>query len=646
MFDLFRSRAKTVRIFLGAILMLVAAAMVITLIPGFGGADFGANAQTLGEVAGEPITVMQLRDVVQQLARQGRVMSPSEMSSLYPVAFQNLVQERALLYEAKQLGFDVSDAELATMIRQMPTFSPGGQFIGVDQYRMLLEQNGTNPAQFEANVRKQIITNRLSAIVARSVVVSAEDVDKALRERNDTVSVEYAYLMPEDLLSQITPTEQQIKEFYSQVENKTRVPERRDIDVVRISLERAMEGFRISPDEIQAFYNANMDQWSVESQLELQHILFTTEGKSPEEKAASRKKADEVLAQLKAGADFAKLAAETSEDQSNKDKGGDLGIVTRGQTVPAFEAAAFALQPGQISDVVETEYGFHIIKSKARREARVKPLDEVREQIASGLAQQKASELVQTTADRVRAAAVANPNQLADIVAKEPLAQMATFQGIAPSMSAGNIAGNTPLMQEVNGAPEGQVTSVADVGAGALGFAVVRKLEPSREATFEEARGRIADALKNQMAGLQAERKLLEVKEAVDGGASLKAVARNAGLSYGETPPFTRISAAEGIGNAGEVYKAFDAKVGETLPPFRSANRMYLVRVASKTDANLAELAGEREELSTQLSAVKSQERVELYINGIRERLQKEGKIKIDTQKLAALMQGGNESGY
>ncbi len=646
MFDLFRSRAKAVRIFLGAILLLVAAAMVITLIPGFGGADFGANAQTLGEVAGEPITVSQIREAVQQLARQGRVMSPSEMSSLYPVAFQNLVQERALLYEAKKLGFDVSDQELALMIRQMPTFSQGGQFIGVDQYRMLLEQNGTNPAQFEANVRKQLITNRLSAIVARSVVVSPADIDAALHERNDKVALEYVYIEPEKLLSQVTPTEEQIKHFYSQVGNKTRVPERRDFEVVRVSLERAMEGFRVSPEEIQAFYNANMDQWNVESQLDLQHILFTTEGKSPAEKAAALKKADEVLAKLKSGGDFAKLAAQYSEDQSNKDKGGELGKVVRGQTVPAFEKAAFALQPGQISDVVETEYGYHIIKCKSRQEARVKPLAEVREQIASNLAQQKAAELVQSTAERLRAAVLANPSQVAEIVAKEPLAQISSFKDIAPNMSAGNIAGNTPLMQEVSSAPAGDVTNVADVGGGAMAFAVITKYEPSREATFEEARGRIVDALKNQMAGTLAERKLTEAKEAVDGGASMKTVAQHAGLTYGTAAPFTRIAAAEGIGNAGEVYKAFDIKVGETLPPFRSASRMYLVRVTSRTDANLAELAGEREEIRKQLSAVKSQERVELYINGIRDRLQKEGKIKIDTQRLTALMQAGNGGGF
>lgn len=645
MFDLFRSRAKVVRIFLGAILTLVAAAMVITLIPGFDGSGFGANAQTLGEVAGEPITVAQVREVVQQLAKQGRVMSPTEMSSLYPVAFQNLVQERALLYEAEKLGFDVSDQELALMIRQMPTFSPGGQFIGVDEYRMLLAQNGTNPAQFEANVRKQLITNRLSAVVARSVVVSEADVDAALHERNDKVSLEYMYLTPQDLLSQVTPTEEQVKHFYEQVGNKTRVPERRDFDVVRVSLERAMEGFRVSPEEIKAFYDANMDQWSVESQLDLQHILFMTEGESPEEKAASLKKADEVLALLKKGGDFAKLAAQYSEDQSNKDKGGDLGVVVMGQTVPAFEKAAFALQPGQISDVVETEYGYHIIKCKSRREARVKPLDEVREQIASNLAQQKAGDLVQSAAERLHAAVMEKPDQLAEIVAKEPLAQVSSFKEIAPNMPAGNIAGNSPLMQEVNGSSAGEVTNVADIGGGAMAFAIIRNYEPSREATFEEARGRVVDALKNQMAGALAERKLLEAKEAVDGGASMKTVAQHSGMTYGVAPPFTRITAAEGIGNAGEVYSAFDAKVGATLQPFRSANRMYLVRVTAKEDANLAELAGEREELRTQLSAVKAQERVELYINGIRERLQKEGKIKIDTQRLAAMMQSGNGGG-
>ena len=196
MFDLFRSRAKAVRIFLGAILMLVAAAMVITLIPGFGGADFGANAQTLGEVAGNRLRSRRFGN--RAAACAARTRRPL-MNALYPVAFQNLVQERALLYEAKKLGFDVSDQELALMIRQMPTFSQGGQFIGVDQYRMLLEQNGTNPAQFEANVRKQLITNRLSAIVARSVVVSPAEIDAALHERNDKVGLEYVYIEPEKL---------------------------------------------------------------------------------------------------------------------------------------------------------------------------------------------------------------------------------------------------------------------------------------------------------------------------------------------------------------------------------------------------------------------------------------------------------------
>ncbi len=647
MFDLFRSRAKAVRIFLGAILTLVAAAMVITLIPGFGGVDFGANAQTLGEVAGDPITVSQLREAVQQLARQGRSMSPSEMSSLYPVAFQNLVQERALLYEAEKLGFDVSDAELANMIREMPVFSPGGQFIGLDQYRMLLEQNGTNPAQFEANVRKQIITNRLSAVVARSVVVSDADVDAALHERNDTVTLEYVYVEPQTLLSQVTPTEEQIKQFYDQMGNRARVPERRDFDVVRVSLERAMESFHITPQEIEAFYNANMDQWNVEAQVDLQHILFTTEGKTPEQKAAAHKKAEEVLAQLRKGADFARMAKEYSEDESNKDKGGDLGIVMKGQTVPAFEKAAFDLRPGQISDVIETEYGYHIIRCKSRQEARVKPLAEVREQIASSLAQQKAADLVQVTAERLYSEVAAKPDQLAEIVAKEPLAQLTSYQDIAPNMPAGNIAGNTPLMQEVNNSPAGHVTTVADVGAGAMAFAVIRKFEPSREATFDEARGSVVEALKNQMAGALAERKLLEVKEAVDSGTSMKVVAsRHSGMIYGQAPPFTRISPAEGIGNVGDVYKAFDVRTGETLPPFRSATRMYLVRVTAKAEANLAELAGEREETRKQLSAVKSQERVELYINGIRDRLQKEGKIKIDTKRLTTLMQSNNGGGF
>lgn len=640
MFDLFRSRAKAVRIMLTAILSVVAAAMVITLIPGFGGADFGANAQTLGEVAGEPITIAQLRTSMSQLAR-GADVRRDQLSSMLPVAFRNLVQERALLYEANRLGFNVTDEDLAGAIQSIPTFNRNGQFVGADEYRMILEQNGMTPAMFEQNVRKELVSGRLGAMVSRTVVVSDAEVDAVLKERHETATVQFVYIEPDTLLSQVTPSQEDVDRYYERAQNKVRIAESRDFDVVRISIEKAMAASPVSMNEVKAFYDANMEQWRLDEQVNLRHILLSTEGKSGEQKQELRKKAEGLLAQLKSGADFAKLARENSTDQASAKEGGELGWIFRGQTEPAFEQAAFALKPGGISDVVETVYGFHIIKSEGYEPAKVRTLDTVRDEIAGQLTRQRAMDLMQQTADRLRSQAIGNVGNLTAIVNAEPLAQLSSYTSIPNNAPVGSIGGALQLRQEMNDLAEGQVTSVSDAGGNSLAFAVVRKVNPDREATIEEVRARVTQSLKTQLATQLAEKKLFEAREAIVSGADLRTVARNMGLTFMEPPAFTRISAVEGIGNAGDIYTAFDQPVGGVIGPFRAATRMVVAKVIGKQGANLAEHAGERDQIRKQLGTVKSQERLQIYLEGVRLRLEKEGKIKIDNQKVTALMQGG-----
>ncbi len=640
MFDLFRSRAKAVRIMLGAILTLVAAAMVITLIPGFGGAEFGASAQSLGEVAGEPITATQVRTAAEQMMRGSNVTS-QQLVTMYPMAFRNLVQERALLYEANRLGFGVSDADLAAAIQSIPSFNQNGKFIGADNYRLLLQQNGFTPTQFEASLRKEIISGRLSAMIARTVVVSNQEVDEALKERHETISLQYLTLDPITLMGQITPNEAEIDAFYAMAENKVRIPETRDFDVVRVSMERALEASPIPMSEVQAFYDANMDRWRFDEQRHLRHILLSTEGKSEADRAALKAKAEDLLKQAQGGADFAKLARENSDDKSNSAEGGDLGWIFRGQTEPGFEQVAFNLKVGDVGGVAETSYGYHVIKSEGTEPAKVKSMQEVRDEIATELTTQKATELVQQTAERLRGQVAANPDNIEAIVAAEPLAQLTRYQSIGVGSAVGSIGGGTQLRQEMNQLNVGEVTYAGEGGGSSMAFAVVRKIDPDREATKEEALARIITSLKEHQANNLAQRKLEEAAEALHSGADVRTVARNMGLTFGEAPPFNRLSAAEGIGNVGELYQAFAQPVGGMVPPFRAGNKMYLIRVSGKNEANLAELASERDEIRKQLNAVKSQERLQLYLEGVQARLEKEGRIKIDAQRVTSLMQSG-----
>lgn len=639
MFDLFRSRDKAVRIMLGTILAVVAGAMVITLIPGFDGTSFGASTQNLGDVAGEPITVQQVQMAAEQLAR-GSNMTRQQLATMYPIAFRNLVQERSLLYEAERLGFGVSDDDLVAALQAIPQFNQGGKFIGVENYRLMLQQNNLTPAQFESSLKKEIISGRLSAMVARTVVVSDEEVTQALRERHESIGLNYLSVEPQTLMAQINPTEAEIEEFYKIAENKVRIPETRDFDVVRVSFERAMEASPVSLADIQTFYNANSDNWSLGEQVHVRHILLSTEGKSDADKAAVKAKAEDLLKQIRGGADFAKLAQENSTDKANAKEGGDLGWVFRGQGEPAFDAAAFALKPGEVSSVVETTYGYHIIKCEGHEPAKVRSLDQVRDEIAGQLTTQKATELVRTTAERLRTAVAASPDKAESIVAAEPLAQLTHYNAMGVASAVGSIS-TGELRQQMNELAVDQVTAVGEAGGNSMAFAIVRKVTPDRDATKEEARDRIVMSLKGRQASLLAEKKLHEAMEAVNSGADMKTVARNMGLTYGEAPAFTRIAPAEGIGSPGELYQAFEQPVGGMIPPFRSGNKMYLIRVSEKKEANVAELASEKDEIRRQLGSVKAQERLQLYLEGVRSRLEKEGKIKVDAQKVAALLQSG-----
>jgi peptidyl-prolyl cis-trans isomerase D len=594
----------------------------------------------LGNVGGEPITAAQVRAAAEQMLR-GSNVTQQQMATMYPLAFRNLIQERALLFEANRLGFGVSDEDLVAAIQAIPQFNRDGKFIGAEQYRLLLQQNGYTPAQFEASLRKEIISGRLSSMIARTVVVSNEEVDAALKERHEKISLQYLSIDPLPLMSQITPSEEEIDAFYAIAENKVRIPESRDFDVVRISMERAMEKTTVSMAEVKAFYDANMDRWRFDEQRHLRHILISTEGKNQAERAILKAKAEDLLKQAQGGADFAKLAKENSDDKSNAADGGDLGWIFRGQTEPGFEQVAFNLKVGEIGGVAETSYGYHIIKSEGSEPAKVRTVEEVRDEIAGELTSQRATELVQQTAERLRAEVASNPDNVEAIVNAEPLAQFARYQSISNTSSVGNISSGTQLRQEMNERNVGEVTYAGEIGGNSMAFAIVRKINPDREATKEEALARITATLKEHQASNLAQRKLEEAAEALRSGADIRTVARNMGLTYGEAPPFNRLSAAEGIGNVGELYQAFNQPVGGMVPPFRSGNKFYLVKVSGKEEANLAELAKERDEIRRQLTAVKAQERLQLYLEGVQSRLEKEGRIKLDTERVTALMLGG-----
>ena len=378
MFDLFRTRDKAVRIVLGGLLGLVALSMLIYLIPGAGGLTSSANgSEVVAEVGGEKVTTKDVQQLIQERL-QSRQVPPEMMQYLLPQLIDQRISDVAVAYQAKRMGFSVTDAELANAIRGLPNLGT----LPPDQYRMYVEQMGMSVPEFENNMRKRLYVLQLQNVALEGVVVTPKEVQDEYNRRNEKAKIEYIGFDPAKLKAEIKPTPEQLQTFFNTVRGQFSVPESRSLRLVVADPQTIGQTLQIGDNETQQYYNSHKDQFRTPERVHVRHLLLMTNGKSKEEVAKIRMKAEGLLKQIKGGGDFAALATQNSEDPGSKTKGGDLGWVVRGQTVKKFETSAFSLQPNQISDIVTTQYGFHILQVLEKQNAHLQTIDEVKGQIA------------------------------------------------------------------------------------------------------------------------------------------------------------------------------------------------------------------------------------------------------------------------
>ena len=412
MLKYFRNR-KSVGWFLGAfLLMLVIVAFVALYIPDF--MRPSGVAGSTGDVAwvdGDPISSRAFSQgyrVQESMYRQqmGEQYRPDLLRQLgldnYIV--QQLVQEKALTLEARRLGMSVSDGEVSDTIQNDPSLQQNGRFIGRDAYLSLLNGAGLTPADYEQQVREGLLRAKLENLVKDGVVVSDADVEEEYRRRNEKIHMEYALVSKSDFGGDYEPSDDEIRAFYDANPNEFERPVQRKARFIALTPQLFTSAVTVTDREIKRYYNENLPRFSTPEQVQASHILFKT---GPEvDEAAIREKAESVLAQARSGTDFAELATEHSED-TTAENGGDLGFFGRGQMVPEFDRAAFTLPIGDISDLVQTQYGFHIIKVTNKQDLMTQPLDGLREQIRGTLTQEKASaqvdEAVESAAEKLHA---------------------------------------------------------------------------------------------------------------------------------------------------------------------------------------------------------------------------------------------------
>jgi peptidyl-prolyl cis-trans isomerase D len=345
--------------------------------------------------------------------------------NLQQMALEGIIEQDLIKREADRLGLRVSEEDLAKAIASQTAFQVGGRF-NLELYDRTLRANDLEPAVFEAQTRDKILTSMLQEMVYNGVSVSTEDARHQFDRYAEKLNLAYLAFPYTNFTAEVHPTDAQIAKFYNDNREAFRVPERVKLVFVRYDPGALAGNMVPSSADIEQNYERNLKTFFTHpEQVHASHILISVpQDASPQQKAAAQAKADEILQKLKNGGDFAKLAKEYSDDTSNKDTGGDLGFFGRGEMIKPFEDAAFSLKPGQMT-VVQTQFGFHVIRVDQIKPAHVDTIDEAKPKIIAAIREKAGGDEAQVDLQQDLAAALEG-RDLAELAKKRQLAVVTT----------------------------------------------------------------------------------------------------------------------------------------------------------------------------------------------------------------------------
>ena len=621
------------RILLGAVVLVLGGSMLLYLVPQSPVSGEIAT-DTVAKIGDESVSVQDVRQQLNQIEQRNPNMKPLEALYAQQILKQ-LVFQKEIEYEAKRLGIAVSDQERADRIRQyVPTAFNGGTFVGMDRYSAEVQARFqlTVPV-FEELIRQGLLEEKFRKLVTDGISVGPAELQDEFRYKNEKVKLEYALIKPEDLEGKISPDETEIRTAYEKNKTKYQVPERRVVRYALVDVNQIRQSLQVSDDMLKQQYQANIQQYQVPNRVHVEHILFMTVGKTDAEVEEIKKKAEDVLKQVKKGGKFEDLAKKYSEDPGSKDKGGDLSWITQGQTVPEFEKTAFSLSPGQVSDLVKTQYGFHIIKVLEKETARTKPFDEVKDSLRAPLLLSQSDKLASDTADKL-SAGIRQSNKISlDDLARQYHLTVNETRPIAATDPLLELANSQEAKDAIFRLRPDEVSLPVRTDRGYAVLAV-KSSQPTHQGSVEEVRDRVVTDLKREKSTDIARSKAEELIKRVKGGEKFDAAARALGLEPKTSDLIARDGSIPGAASGKQVSAAFSLKAGDTASPLSLGQNWLVYRVAEKTEANPADFDKQKKQLTDELLQSKRNLAFEAFQKSLDDRMKQEGKLKLMPDKL------------
>jgi peptidyl-prolyl cis-trans isomerase D len=601
------------------ILWLVIAIFVIFVFVdwgmGKGGQGGGSNPNVAARAGNIQISAADFQKEFKRAERRaqqmyGKSFGP-EMARLLNIPQQvlnGLIDRRLMVNEARRLGLKVTDEEVRAKILGLKDGQSGGLlfmrdgvFIGDPAYRRLLAQNDMTPESFEAEMREQILLEKLNRFLSESVLVTDQEAEDDFATRNVKAKISYALLPPP--ASAPAVTEPEAEAYFRQNPTSYVLPEQRKAKYLLVETAKVRTAVQVSDEDIATEYTQNAETYKKGEEVHARHILYKVA--DPASDAAQKAKAEAAVRKLKGGADFAALAKAESDDPGSKANGGDLGAFGRGQMIKEFEEAAFGAEPKAIVGPVKTSYGYHVIQVLEKTPERVQPLYEVSAGIRARLMDKKASEEAQRLAKEL-SERVAKMGKPSDEELRRLAVSPVTFNE-TEYVGRGDVPaglGNPAFTQALFALAPGQVSAPVST---ARGEAIV-KLSDTRKSglpPFTEVKQRVIADLgkKKQDAAAMA-----SLKQATEAEQTLEGIAKKVGQKVETPTEFGK----NGPGPSFPLPKAvldavFSAKPGEVKGPFEVPGRGALVlRVEQQTPFDKAAFEAQKDKIKESLRTQKS----------------------------------------
>jgi peptidyl-prolyl cis-trans isomerase D len=627
---------RWVKIVMGVLLGIICLSMLTYLIPGMGSAAFTTSPDAVATVGGQSITAT---DVQRQLntALHGQSV-PDVLKGLYAKqVLDQMILKQALTIEAQRLGIRVTDQELSDRIKQILPAAWNGDTWLKDRYTTEVQtRTGMSIPEFEDFLRDQMLQERFRQLVTDAITVSPAEIQAEYRRRNEKVQIEYALVRPAELASTIQPTDAELSAYYSKHAGLYQIPEKRSARYALLDLAKLRATTAVGDDALRAYYNSHIDEYKVENRVHVEHILFKTVGKTDAEIAEIRQKAEDVLKKAKSGANFEDLAKKFSEDDGTKPKGGDLGWIVEGQTVPEFQQAAFTLPKGSLSDLVKTQYGFHIIKVLDHEQAHTKSFEEVRSTIEPTVLDERVSAGANDAAEKIAAAIRQSNHQPLDDLAKKFNMTVAELPLASATDPPAAFANSQDVRTAIFQLRPGELSQPIQTPQGIV-IVTPKDDQAGHQGTFAEVRDRVLADYQQEQSVALAKSKADELAKQAKSGEAFDKAAKSLSLDVKTSEPLSRTSSIPDVGSGQLIEAAFTMPVGQVSDPKDVAGAWLVYRVTAHEPLNDAAVVLQAEQIRQQLLQSKQNAAFDAFRVALEDRLKKEGKLVINADAMKRL---------